>query len=279
MQGLGSYAVILKTHNSSKYIHKAIASLEQQTIKPKQIIIIDSASKDASDLNQYKNLTRYNLTIIEEDIGFCKGNNLGYRMVEPEIDFVLFLNPDAFPESHVIEQCLHYMNHYENHHIGAVTGALHRFDIDQNRPTGYIDSTGIFQTWYGRWYDRGQGDPITQQQQDPESVPALCGAFMFCRKQALDQVLIGGDQVFDESFFMYKEDIDLSLRMRREGWDLKLLPQLIVFHCRGWQRRALVPQKYKVLSARNECVIHWKKKSPTLLYSLLKYLAVRFLRV
>ncbi len=58
--------------------------------------------------------------------------------------------------------------------------------------------------------------------------------------------------VFDPNFFMYKEDIDLSLRLRAKGWRLMLWPKLLCYHGRGWQGRRRMPMNTKYLSSRNE---------------------------
>ncbi len=107
------------------------------------------------------------------------------------------------------------------------------FDIQKKKPTGLIDSTGIFRSHWGRWFDRSQGQPyIPSYSWQSENVPALCGALMFCRRQALEQILLSPQEVMDQRFFMYKEDIDLSLRLRHQGWTLKFNPYLVAYHCR-----------------------------------------------
>jgi len=153
-------------------------------------------------------------------------------------------------------------------------------DIDQDKPSGLYDSTGIFCRWYGRWYDRDQGQSIQQPPQREEEEPtAICGALMFCRKDALDQVLIRGNEVFDSSFYMYKDDIDLSLRVRRANWKLAFVPQFTAYHCRGWNPdRSKMARRFRKMSARNELCIHLRNYSPLkACYSLCKYLGVLFL--
>jgi GT2 family glycosyltransferase len=59
---------------------------------------------------------------------------------------------------------------------------------------------------------------------------------LFCRRSALESVAADGE-VFDESFFMYKEDVDLSLRLRRAGWRLMYSPQVTAGHVRGTSAR------------------------------------------
>ena len=162
--------------------------------------------------------------------------------------------------------------------VAILTGTLLGFDIKTSKPNGQIDSTGIFQKWYGKWYDRLQGSVTSKTllQTTSESVPAVCGALMFCRALALRAVLIGGKEVFDETFFMYKEDIDLSLRLIRKGWRLIYLADLHCYHCRGWKSRKHMPRYFRYLSARNELRICPKNRWRGLVYSLCKFIFVGF---
>lgn len=269
-----SCSVIIKTHNSERFIEKVLHSIAKQTMAADEVVIVDSASKNSSYLDSYQNATTHIYTT-QEDIGFCKGNNLGYSKILPSSKYVLFLNPDAFLTPKTLEQCHHFME--ANPSVGALTGALFQYNINDNKPTGAYDSTGVFRKWYGYWYDRDQGKETSRSiYTKSEQVPAICGAFMYCRRQALEEVILGGSQVFDESFFMYKEDIDLSWRLQQKGWKLVFDPSITIHHCRGWQKRGQVPRKYRLLSARNEWILHKKMSSPCMVYSALKYLSVKW---
>jgi GT2 family glycosyltransferase len=99
---------------------------------------------------------------------------------------------------------------------------------------------------------------------------------MFCRLEALRETELAPSTVMDPKFFMYKEDIDLSLRLRKQGWKLLFSPQLKAYHCRGWKKeRSQVPRSLRIQSAKNEIRLHYRLKSPYILYSLLKYVSVK----
>lgn len=276
---MNNIAIIIVTHNSENYFDQCMHCLVTQSTPPSQIIIIDSGSQNPQYLEKYQHNPNVQIHVSKENIGFCQGNNLGFSFVLPNIDYVLFLNPDAFLTSTFIEQAFLYMR--TNQSVGALTGLLLGYDLHQRKPSGKIDSSGIFRTWYGRWYDRSHGEEHQQSQfSHAESVPALCGALMFCRKAALDSVALKPNQVMDPAFFMYKEDIDLSVRLRKKGWELKLIPLLVAHHCRGWQKiRSQVPKQFRLLSAKNEMRLHARMRSPCVIYSALKYLSVKFLNV
>jgi len=254
--------------------------LNRQTVSANNIIIVDSGSNDPSYLSPYTRQSNAEVILADKDIGFCKGNNIGMTKVPKHCDFVFLLNPDAFVSSTFLEQAIHFMNAPENARCGALTGTVLGYDINADKPTGGYDSTGVFRTWYGKWYDRDQGSPKNDNAYtQPETIPAICGAVFFCRKKAIDEVLIRGNEILDNTFYMYKEDIDLSLRLRQKGWLLSFVPQMTVYHCRGWQRdRKKMERRFRLASAHNEVRIQWRLKAPVpIAYSLMKYTAVSVL--
>ena len=227
-------SVIIVTHNSQLFMPKAMLCLKNQTLSPAQIVIVDSGSNDTSYLNLYPNERNVEIVLAGKDIGFCKGNNIGMSRVQTDCDYVFFLNPDAFLTPEYIEGAVAYMEDAKNQQCGMLTGVLLGYDIHADKPTGRYDSTGIFRKWYGKWYDRGQGMEMQAGQYDrKEPLPAICGAAMFCRKKALESVLLRDGEVLDSTFFMYKEDIDLVVRLRKKGWGLMFVPDLTAYHCRG----------------------------------------------
>ena len=99
---------------------------------------------------------------------------------------------------------------------------------------------------------------------------------MVCRPRALTNSLVHGDQVWDEEFFMWKDDLDLCLRIRRAGWVVMYLPHLKAYHCRGWSpERKKMPKWHRVLSVRNDIRVCMRARSPYLLYALAKYFYVK----
>lgn len=271
-------SVIIVTHNSQRFLPKAMHCLKMQTLPPTQIVIVDSGSKETEYLEPYQKEKNVVVVLAGNDIGFCKGNNIGMSKIPRDCDYVFFLNPDAFLTPKYIEGAIAYMQDPENQQCGMLTGTLLGYDINADRPTGKYDSTGVFRKWYGHWYDRGQGKDAQQDLYSKiENLPAICGAAMFCRKRALDTVLIREGEVLDSTFFMYKEDIDLAIRLRRKGWKLIFVPNLIAYHCRGWNwDRKQIPREFRLHSARNELRIHYNTRSPMgCLYSLLKYTMVK----
>lgn len=273
LKGIG---VIIVTHDSEASIDQTLFALRQQTLAPLQVILIDSGSSDLGYLKHHDREGTLELCFMP-NIGFAAANNLGYSSLEESLDYILFLNPDVILPKDFLEKALAWMQTAGREKVGAITGPLLGWDLEKEAPTGLIDSTGIFETGYGRFYDRAQGYQARHNPfQQLERLPAICGALMFCRKGALESVKLPHFQIFDEDFFCYKEDIDLSYRLRKKGWTLCYVPEFVAYHARGWKtKRSDMERSVRLMSAKNELKLHLKGYNPIkIIYSALKYFGV-----
>ncbi len=267
--------VIIVSHNSADVLPVCLAALSRQTTPVAGIIVVDSGSTDRGYLEALR--SREGIVLIEsENIGFARANNLGMAVVPADAGAVVFMNPDTIVQDD-FTGCLSRLFNIHRQ-AGIVTGKLLGYDPVLGRPTGKLDSTGIFRRWYGRWFDRGQGEVDSGRYESAARVPAVCGALMCCRTEALRS--LGGREIFAEDFFLYKEDIELSLRLQKKGWQLVYDPSLVAYHCRGWQKnRQQVPYVLRLMAAENEILLYKKHPSPYIVWALMKYLGVRYLRI
>lgn len=265
--------VITVTHNSERFFNKYIAALEAQTRRPDLVVLVDSGSTQPAFLNVASSCSVQIEVLRESNVGYCAGNNIGWRRIRG-FDYVIFLNPDAFLEQDFIEKAVEYMDSHPG--VGMVTPTLIRYDIEKHRVMDVIDTTGVVRNWHG-FPERDKSKPVEYLKHylAPNRISWLCTAVAMGRREAMEAVVEPGDQLFDESFFMYKEDTDLSWRVRRAGWHLIHHPQLMGYHCRGWQSRRAMSRKMRLLSARNEVKMCWKNRSPFLLVIMLKFALVR----
>ena len=276
---MNKITAIIVTHNSQDVLPQCLDALSQQSTQA-DIIVVDAGSQDTAYLESYSNSENIQV-IFCENIGFSRANNQGYQAVSQTTEYILFLNPDAFLTENALQTALTFLQ--ENKQVGCVGGRLLGFDKTNKCPTGLVDSTGVFRKWYGCWYDRSQGEQDTGQHLMQEDVPALCGAFLFCRHSMLKQ-LAGGKghqaRIFDPDFFLYKEDIELCLRMRKSGWRLVYQPAIQVYHCRGWQKqREQIPYNKRLIAARSELILYKKHPSIYVIWALVKYALVRWLKI
>ncbi|HVT20100.1 MAG TPA: glycosyltransferase family 2 protein [Mycobacteriales bacterium] len=249
--------VVIVSYDSGPVVEAAIDAVAAQA--PTAIVVVDNAPTASPDLARAA-AAHPDLVVIHrpDNPGFCAGNNIGVAALPPT-EFVLFLNPDAIVSAGFLEAAVDALD--ANPRAGAVGPKLVRLDPDSLAATGEIDCAGICTTWYGRTYDRGQGTPDDGRFDGPaEAVPALCAAAMFCRRTALDDVADEG-QIFDEAFFMYKDDIDLSYRLRAKGWSLLYVPALVAGHVRGAhgvRADRASRRRFRMLSLSNDWRV-WRK--------------------
>jgi len=266
--------IVIVTHNSAELLPICLAYLNKQTHPITSIKIVDTGSDNIKYLNSINCVWPVWLKKLE-NIGFGRANNIGFSEIDKQDGMVLFLNPDTFLPPDYISLTVKVLN--ENKTAAVVSGKLLGFNAKLMQPTGKIDSTGIFRKWYGRWFDRGQGAEDHGQYNNPELIPAVCGALMCCRIKAMAKP---SGEVFDSDFFLYKEDIELSLRLRKEGWDLLYDPRLEAYHCRGWNpKRSKISHELRVMAAKNEVLLYKKHPSVFMAWALVKLLLVKLFRV
>jgi N-acetylglucosaminyl-diphospho-decaprenol L-rhamnosyltransferase len=266
--------VVTVTYNSDHFFDMYMASLEAQTYRPDLVILVDSGSTEHHFLERSGAYSIPVRIVRETNVGVCVGNNIGWRHVR-DFDYIFFLNPDAFPAPDFLEKAVDYMDSHRE--VGMITPSLIRYDMENRRSLDVIDTTGVIRNWHG-FPERDQSRPVDalKRYTGPNFIPWLCTAAVLSRREALDAVIEPGDQLFDESFFMYKDDTDLSWRVRRAGWRLVHHPDLLGYHCRGWQSRRAMSRKARLLSVRNELKMCWKNRSPFILVIGVKYLLVRW---
>lgn len=262
--------IVIVTHNSEKVLEKCLACIDHQAISPEKIIIVDSGSKSTAYLKPVEGREEIEVFYCD-NIGFAAANNLGISKISGSPEYVLLMNPDVFMEQNCLESAQRLLS--TKPEAAMLTAKLKGFNLSLNSPTGLLDSTGVYRKWYGRWFDRGQGQSDSHSYDSEEFVPAVCGAFMFCRAEVIIEEL---PELFDESFYMYKEDIDLSLRLRSKGWKLLYAPEAEAYHCRGWSKdRKTIDKNLRLLASESEIKLNVKHHSPYIVWAVCKYLLVR----
>jgi GT2 family glycosyltransferase len=260
------------TFNSSRTIERCVdAALEEETISKikAEILVIDNCSKDSTKkiLQKYDRSLR--LLFLNQNLGFCGGHNIGFNYAfRAGATAVLVLNPDTLIEPNTIESL--YNNLKLDQWCGSVTPKLLRAtkELTPIIPPK-IDAAGMFLTNEGRHFDRGSEEDDFNQFNKPAYVFGATGAAVLYRTQFLKDLSHGKisqpkelarDEVFDENFFAYREDADLSLRAQWRGWRCRYDPRSIIYHS-----RAVTPEKRKKLApiinyfgVRNRFLLQYK---------------------
>ena len=220
------YAVGIINYRSYDELDRCLDSLTSQTQPPDATVIVDVESdrvrrfglRERCDLHWEESANR----------GFAGGANLALRALRERTrsEFFLLLNPDIRLEPRFAEYLLREME--DRPRVALGTGKL-------LRPDGSIDSAGVRLPRNRRPQDRGSEETDRGQYDSVETVFGASGAAMMLRRDALDALAIDGE-IFDEDFFLYHEDTDLSWRAQLLGWSVLYVPEARAEHERRWRR-------------------------------------------
>jgi len=238
------FSIIILSYNTKeityKCVHSLFLSLKDTASFESEIIIVDNASSDGSVEMLKKAQKEFQtvkisceIIVNEENAGFPKGNNQGVARSHGE--YILFLNSDVLVEKVDWDAILAYMDTQKE--IGAYT-------LRVELPTGSIDPAshrGFPTLWnafsyysklekltkpfpaLNKWFG---GYHLTYRSLDEiHEIDSPTGAFFLTRK-SLFRDLHG----FDETFFMYGEDIDLAYRIKQHGKKIIYDPRYTVVH-------------------------------------------------
>ncbi|HLG25741.1 MAG TPA: glycosyltransferase family 2 protein, partial [Candidatus Gracilibacteria bacterium] len=164
----------------------------------------------------------------KDNLGYVGGANQGIKLGKGE--YVMLMNPDIKFEPDYIEKCLKKME--EDKKIAAICGKIYKYDFENDRPTKFIDTVGLFCFRNRRVIDDGQGLEDKGQFDKEKEVFGISGACPIYRREALEDAKYK-EEYLDDNFFMYKEDVDISWRFRLLGWKCWYLPVAVAYHGRG----------------------------------------------
>lgn len=219
-------AVVIPNFNGEEYIAEAIDSLLDQTLIAK-IIVIENASTDKSAIILKSYGEKITVLTNEKNLGFAGGVNTGITYaINHDYDMVALFNNDAVAASDWLAQLVEVM--YTRDEVAIVTGQI---QLSGNRT---IDSTGEFYTTWGLPYPRGRNLPVGNFINKEDVFGASGGASLY-RIKALHQI-----GMFDDTFFAYYEDTDVSFRAQLMGWKVVYTPKAITTHRQGETSKFMV---------------------------------------
>jgi GT2 family glycosyltransferase len=159
--------------------------------------------------------------------GFSKAINTGIEATSGEL--VFFANQDLFVADGYLDELVRFFERRPR--AGCATGKVLRYDLGADRETDTIDTTGHTIGRDRRVVDRGENEKDEGQYAREEEVFGVSGAALVARREALETVKVRGEYV-DEAFYLYKDDVDLSWRLRLAGWECWYVPGAVAFHAR-----------------------------------------------
>ena len=216
-------SVVIVSYNVRDYLENCLQSVSRalEGIEG-EVFVVDNHSDDDSVETVRAQYPWVRLIENQENMGFSRANNIAIR--EARGEYVLLLNPDTIVEEATLREVLRFME--EHPKAGGAGVMMHNADgslAPESRralPTPWVSCLkmlGFTKRYYMSHLPWDQ----------PSKIEVISGAFCFLRKKALDEV-----GLLDEDFFMYGEDIDLSYRLMKGGWENWYLPYPIT-HFKG----------------------------------------------
>lgn len=202
-----------------------------------EVIVADNNSSDDSCAMIREKFPQVRLIENKDNKGFSRANNQGVEIAEGE--YILFLNPDTVMPEDFFRKSIAYLDTHPK------AGALGPRLIDgkgQFAPDGkkafptlsvaIFKTTGINKLFPGSpYFNKYYAVHVGERELAP--VEVLSGCCMLVRSKVIAE--IGG--AFDEDYFMYCEDVDLSYRITKAGYQNIYFPEVDLIHYKGESTR------------------------------------------
>lgn len=220
-------SIVIVSYNVCSYLEQCLQSVQTALEGiDGEVFVVDNHSDDDSVEVVRNRYPWVRLIANRENQGFARANNIAISQSEAE--YVLLLNPDTVTEPDTLRKVLQFMD--EHPKAGGAGVMMHQEDgtkAPESRralPTPWVACLKML-GFTKRYY-------MSHLSWDkPARIEVISGAFCLLRRKALDEV-----GLLDEDFFMYGEDIDLSYRLLKGGWENWYVPASII-HYKGRSTR------------------------------------------
>jgi len=216
-------SIVIVSYNVSKLLDECLQSVARAMLGiDGEVFVVDNHSVDKTIAMLKEKHPEVKVIANEENVGFSRANNQAIRLSGAE--YVLLLNPDTVVYENTLHGVLDFMDkHPEAGGAGVrmLTREGHRApESRRSIPTPWVAMLKMLGATRRYYMSHLSWD-------EPGQIEAVSGAFFLVRRKALDQV-----GLLDEDYFMYGEDIDLSYRLLKGGWQNWYLPYDII-HYKG----------------------------------------------
>jgi GT2 family glycosyltransferase len=233
MPDLPLLSIIIVAYKSRDEIGPCLASLPRALGgRAVEVIVVDNSPGDGADGLIRTRFPWVDYVAAEKNLGFGRANNLGYARSCGEC--VLFLNPDTVGNEAALAHCVARVRGESE--IGLISPRLVLADgtmdlaCRRSIPTlwdGFCRASGLAAAFPRAGFFAGYN--LTHLPADGTyDVGAINGAFMLARREVLERV-----GPFDETFFMYGDDLDLCIRVARAGYKIVYDGRVRITHLKG----------------------------------------------
>lgn len=219
-------SIVIVNWNGAALLKRCIDSLRWADEIPHEVLVVDNGSTDAS-LAACED--RDGVVVIRNgrNLGFGAACNIGARAAQGTV--LLFLNPDCEIGPGSIERCMNELSHSGVGACGiALTDALGNVARSCHRFPTFASFVRRILGLHILWRRFGDGAMTDWDHGQDADVDHVIGAFYVIRRELFAR--LGG---FDERFFVYLEDLDLSWRIRQSGLRIRFLATPKSFHLGG----------------------------------------------
>ena len=216
-------SIVIVSYNVCRFVAQCLDSVQKASSDLEvEVFVVDNASSDDTVSYVSQHYPWAKLIANEENLGFSRANNIAIRQAQG--DYVLLLNPDTIVAESTLRECVAFMDVHPQ--AGGLGVRMHNADgslAPESRraiPSPWVSMLKMLGFTKRYYMSHLSWD-------EPGRIEVVSGAFFMIRKTALDEV-----GLLDEDFFMYGEDIDLSYRLLKGGWENWYHPSDIV-HFKG----------------------------------------------
>jgi len=267
-------SIIIVSYNTKNLLVSCVKSIQEYTKGIKfEIIVVDNDSKDGS-AEAAKNL---GVTVLKnnENLGFAAANNQGVKISNGK--YLLFLNSDTEIHDNVLGEIVPWMN--LNPKAGIATCALKNKDGSLQATGGYFPTLSRVFSWmtiqdlpfvdniikpFHPYHSKSlffKGDSFYKAKKELDWVT---GAFLLTRCDILEKA-----GSWDESFFMYVEEVDLCYRVKKLGYEVWYMPEWGITHLGGASSKN---EEFSLVSEYQGLKKFYKKHFPAWQYPILRIL-------
>ncbi len=207
-------SIIIVSYNAVDWIRICLDSIAADPDCRKEVFVVDNASTDGSVALLERNYPWIHLLANGENRGFAAANNQVLPLCRGK--FIFFLNPDTKVGDGALKKLISFMEAKPS--IGLAGSRLLSPDEKPQESFSYRYP--------------GQSYTTTELTGLPGSIAWVLGASMMARAEVLRKV-----GAFDEKFFLYGEEQDLCLRIRKAGYEIGYCPEAVVVHLGGHSER------------------------------------------
>lgn len=217
-------SIIIVNWNGRRYLNECLTSVFHQTYPNYDVILVDNGSTDGSVEFVRKNCPKVKTIKLDRNYGFARGNNVGIEeaLKDKNVKSIVSLNNDTKVDKNWLSELVKVAE--SNEKIGMCVPKILKMDNP-----AIIDSTGgILKLGLKLGFivtNRGCGEVDKGQYDEKLDIMGIGGASGLYKREMLEEI-----GLFDESFFTYCEETELSWRANKKGWKARYVPASVVYH-------------------------------------------------